>query len=313
MNEHAPIMVLGLNPAWQKTLFFSELKPGEVNRAARMTLMASGKGINFCRAAATWKQPARLLQFLGGSNGEAIAAGLANEGMDAVSVTTVAETRMCITCLCLAGGTMTELIEPSGVITSAELENLRGMIDSGLPGCSGLALCGTFPPGISPELYRDAVVAASRLGIPVMLDSWKEVVPTLEAGVTWLKINLTELLAMTACSALEEGIIFCFEHYSLKYVAITDGGGNAYLSDGETIWEYQLPRLARVVNPIGAGDTCTAVTFSEYLRGSDPVEAFALGLASASAGCLTEEPAVFEPQMAETLRRQIKIAIGSLK
>ena len=44
----APVLlVLGPNPAWQKTLFFDAFRPGQVNRAHRLEEFASGKGINF--------------------------------------------------------------------------------------------------------------------------------------------------------------------------------------------------------------------------------------------------------------------------
>ncbi len=313
MNDKTTIMALGLNPAWQKTLFFSELRRGNVNRAGRMTLMASGKGINFCRAAAAWQQSSLLLHFLGGRNGADIAAELRRENITAINIDTAAETRMCTTCLCAASGEMTELIEPSGMISEHELRQLQAAIADHLPACGGLALCGTYPPGIDATLYRDAAVAAGKLGIPVMLDSWKEVVPTLEAGVSWLKINREELLAMTGSGTLEYGLRWCFERYRIGFAAITDGPGTACLSDGKSLWRYELPYLPRVGNPIGAGDTCTAVTFTEFLRGTAPSEAFALGLAAASASCLTEAAAVFSVAEALALRQGIKIAIDSLK
>ena len=48
------VTVLGANPAFQKTLTFDGFRQGKVNRAKDVTFTASGKGINFCRAARCW-------------------------------------------------------------------------------------------------------------------------------------------------------------------------------------------------------------------------------------------------------------------
>ena len=46
------ILVVGLSPAWQRTLEFSQdIQLGEVNRARRVTETASGKGVATCSPA----------------------------------------------------------------------------------------------------------------------------------------------------------------------------------------------------------------------------------------------------------------------
>ena len=78
------ILALGLNPAWQKSLFFDELQFGEVNRAAEAHAIASGKGINFLRAVRTWgTMEAVLVQPVGGETGRLIRDSLREEGLSA--------------------------------------------------------------------------------------------------------------------------------------------------------------------------------------------------------------------------------------
>ena len=70
------IAVFGANPSWQKTLSFEHLLPGEVNRARSADAYASGKGVNFCRAATCHGLcRTRLFQFAGGGNGRRHEAG----------------------------------------------------------------------------------------------------------------------------------------------------------------------------------------------------------------------------------------------
>ena len=92
------ILVSGLNPAWQKTLIFPALQWGEVNRAAKAECTASGKGINFARAAKTWgKADALVLQFAGGITGKLLTDVLEQEQIRHFTAVSEAKTRVCTT------------------------------------------------------------------------------------------------------------------------------------------------------------------------------------------------------------------------
>ena len=94
------IAAAGFNPARQKVISFKNIVRGGVNRAVSLEEFASGKGINFCRAAACCgKVRTKLVQFCGGVNGDFVDAGLEKEGMDFISVRTQAPTRCCDTCI----------------------------------------------------------------------------------------------------------------------------------------------------------------------------------------------------------------------
>jgi 1-phosphofructokinase family hexose kinase len=301
------IIAVGLNPAWQKTLKFDLLRPGQVNRATSMKIIASGKGINFVRAAARWNQPARLFQFAGGANGKLIREELEQTATDNITVCVESETRMCTTCLCESTGDMTELIEPSGFISEDSAAELMALIKEALPNASGLSLCGTYPPGITENFYAEIAETAKHHHIPVMLDAWKGINKTLEIGIDVLKINLEELLALTQKQSVREAISSCLDKYPVKAVAITAGPETAYLADRSAFYSFELPVLEKIENPLGAGDTTAAVFFSEYLKGTALPEAFARGLAAASASCLSLECAVYDLEIANKLYEQIKI------
>ena len=82
------ILVCGPNPAWQKTLFFDEFRPCEVNRARECDFRASGKGVNFARAVRTLGIARPVVhQFAGGANGCALNAWLKDEGIEFVGFT----------------------------------------------------------------------------------------------------------------------------------------------------------------------------------------------------------------------------------
>lgn len=134
----------------------------------------------------------------------------------------------------------------------------------------------------------------------------------------------------------------------VRYLAVTDGSKPARLcrrcpweggrekgragrgeegrEEGLLTYEYTLPRLPpdRVVNPIGAGDACGGVVLSAALQsrrrneGGEVVSkeedmrvvaALRLGLAAASASCLTEETGVFARGRASALERMITLKV----
>lgn len=207
---------------------------------------------------------------------------------------------------------MTELIEPSGIISEEASQKFYEEISSALPQSAGLAICGTFPPGISPDFYLSISKKAHEHNLPVLLDAWKDVKSVLENGIELLKINLEEISALSGQKNITDAMKFCFETYSVKAIAVTAGPDNAYLSADGNFWEFKLPRLDNVVNPIGAGDTVSAVFFSEYLSGKKLPDAFSSGLAAASASCLTAKAAVFDTDKARDLNTKIRVNVKPL-
>ena len=283
------IIAAGFNPARQKVISFGKLVPGHVNRAASLEEFPSGKGINFCRAAICYgKAHPHLIQFCGGNNGLFVDEQIRREGMDFYSVRTVAETRCCDTCIDLATGEVTELIEPSYPATVQEVEEYIAHFKDALSSASAVAFCGTLPTGTDGSLYAKLAGITAASGIPLLVDAWRDVEDIFSSGAEiMLKINREELAALTEKETVKEGLQYLFNRWGISKAAITDGPEQAYAFDGKEIAVYTLPVLEKVVNPIGCGDTASAVWTSELVNGTDIFTAFKCALGAASANCLT--------------------------
>mmetsp|Transcript_52628 Transcript_52628/g.163302 ORF Transcript_52628/g.163302 Transcript_52628/m.163302 type:complete len:132 (-) Transcript_52628:44-439(-) len=111
----------------------------------------------------------------------------------------------------------------------------------------------------------------------------------------------------------------CLERYlsPRAVLAITSGSSSAFLyrkeavegrgeqqSAAVVVTEFTIPQL-EAVNPIGAGDTCTAGLLHGIVHDYPVEEAFAYALACASASCLHLEGANFD--LRETLQLYDKI------
>ena len=307
-HKSTRILVCGPNPSWQKTLVFDEFQPCEVNRAKERDCRASGKGVNFARAVRTWgtAHPA-VYQFTGGINGQKLNDWLRQEGIESVSREIRDETRCCTTVLCRKTSSMTELIEPSPAVTRDDVDFLRNRILEALPDADALALCGTLPKNTPDDFYSGLTAEAVRLKKPVLMDSVEHFGETLAAGVTHLKINSGELLTVTGASDPEAAALDLLNRFPLQCAAITDGPAKAFIAWNGSIHRISIPAISGVCNPIGAGDVCSGVMLSELLAGTDPLRAFAAGLAAACASCLTQYAAEYDRPEALRIQGEMQI------
>jgi 1-phosphofructokinase family hexose kinase len=300
------IIVLGLNPAWQKILRFPELIPGEINRAYSVSYSPAGKGVNFAKAAKNWGGNVTVCQFIGGATGEDIIKELKNRKIKDISVKVTAPTRVCTTCLCKKSRETTELIEPASQVSPSEVRALKKAAIENLPLCNGVALCGTYPEGVGPNFYADIATAARKRGIPVLLDGFAGILETLERGVDILKVNKTEFGSITGEKNIYKAAKSFFRKYDVKMVAITAGCSKSYFFDRNSSYELSMPLTPGIINPIGAGDTVAGVLFCELLKGTPPHESFRLALGAGTASCLNLLPAEFDVKEAREIAEKIK-------
>jgi 1-phosphofructokinase len=287
------ILSLGLNPAVQNTMIFDEFRKGEVNRANTRAVFAGGKGANFARALKNWGGTGIVAQFTGGATGAEFNKHLSGDDIESINQQVEAPTRTCSTLICAKTHSMTEVIEPSGAITRKEADALAARIADEIPKCSGVALCGTWPPGIEASFYANAAKIAKRHGIPLLLDAFKGVEPVIAEGIDILKINVEELTALAGMDDIRAAGLSILKRYPLKHLAITDGPRTAWLFSEGGMERLDVPKVDNPLNPIGAGDTVSAVLFAEYLSGAPLKEAFAKGLQAASDSCRELKPAQF--------------------
>jgi fructose-1-phosphate kinase PfkB-like protein len=268
---------------------------------------AKNDATNIARAAkAAGKTLPVLVQTSGGENGARQTAYLEKEKITAYSVET-APTRCCISC-CEADGRCTELIEPGTALSEEQAKQLLRLFDRELADAGMAAFCGSLPDGTDGAFYHHAADLTRIRRVPLLLDTVKDLPELLErAWKTVVKINRRELQKVTGEESVTSGILRLFQYPSLEFAAITDGAGQAFAATRDTCWVLTLPQLEQILSPIGCGDTCGAVMAGELLNGVLPVDAFAAGLAAASANCLTPLYGDFRAADADAIRKKIQI------
>lgn len=306
------ILCVGLSPTIQRTLVFDDFRLGEVNRARRVLVTASGKGVNVTRVLTTLGANARLVHLLGGASGRWIADALDETGIahDVVWDEDDTPTRTCTTLLQTNHeAETTELVEEAAPIAFHDAKLIKAAVLNALLQARAVCLSGSMPGGMEPELYARIVREAKAFATPVLVDAQNAPLRLALAERPFLvKPNREEALrtlglppsgdaesdAHHAVSALTEA--------GSEWALVSMGKTGSLLGDGHgNRWRITPPNVA-AINPIGSGDSLAAGLLFAYIERSLPVpEACAFGTACAAANCLSWTSGVVDPAEVERL------------
>jgi tagatose 6-phosphate kinase len=279
------ILVVGLSPAWQRTLWFDAIHSGGVNRARRVVESASGKGVNVARVIGQLGGDARLLTVAGGQRGALLSHGLEEQGIPACVVKVRSETRVCQTMI--AAGQVTELVEECGGISRRELASVRKACRQWIRRAGLVVLTGSLPAGCGVGFYASLAREANRAGKVVLLDAQGEVLMKAACeSPAVVKVNRSELLAATGMTTWHEAMNR-LETVGVRATVMTDGAERVVARESKQVWQFRPPKI-RAVNPIGSGDAMLAGMAVRLTQGWTMVEAVRFGVACGTANALTE-------------------------
>ena len=274
-------IVVGLNAALQKRFVLPSstpsLIPGDVHRAQHVQVGVGGKGQDAAITLSCLEyKNYHLLQFIGsGAEGDTVCQLLTNllgqTVMEGTTTRTQSHLRTCTSVV--AETSTTELVEPSGVVTREEMEQLMEQLTP----LTADALCvmGSMPPGCTEHTYADIFTRVGTSKTLCVIDSTSGLVPLMDAiasksASAILKCNAAELcnIAGVKKSSSETGgtkpeeIVealssflkkFDNARHALNAIAITDGLHPAYfaampVSSESEFRLFQLPVAKLVVS-----------------------------------------------------------------
>ena len=312
------ILCVGATPTVQRTMRFTRLELGAVNRAREIHVTASGKAVNVARVVTLLGGESLLAQFLGGATGRYVAGALDAEGVQHETVWTRndAPTRTCTTLLVDEGAT-TELVEEAPPVAPEDVVALEVAVRRHLPAARALCLSGSFPAGVPEDFYARLVRAGHEADLPTLVDAQRGplraalearpflVKPNREEAATTLGLALSgdpEADARAAVGALTQA--------GAQWALVSLGATGSLLGEEDGgRWRITSPRVESV-NPIGSGDSLAAGLLVALLRGASVPEAARYGTACAAANCLTLTSGVVHPADVEMLLPQVRVENG---
>jgi len=292
------LVCVSANPAIDRRLRLENIAIGEVNRALSAQPFPGGKAAHVAMVAKALEIDVIWAGFLGGATGEECESGLSAFGVPLTVIRTQSETRANLEIIS-ADGSVTEILEPGGMVTDGEVERLlttcRDIFCELKENCQ-VALSGSLPPGAPADLYAELTRLAHLHGCRVLLDTSGEALRRgLEAAPDFVKPNCAEASSFSGYVIRDaDGAAEAAQKFfdaGARSVAISLG------PDG-IMWQRspdsdplisQLPPV-HAGSSVGSGDAALAGFAVAYERGLSDEETLSLAVACGTANCLADAP-----------------------
>jgi 1-phosphofructokinase family hexose kinase len=311
-----PVLIACPNLTIDRTLTIDELRPGEVLRFESAAVTPGGKGVNVARVAREMGAPGLLVGFVPGRTGAASAHMLADEGLVLRGVEVGGEIRSTAVIL-ERSGRVTVFNEPGPPLASGDWGRYEAEVAVALERQGVLACSGSLPPQAPVDGYgRLTALARARGALAIVDVTGAALDAALAAEPDVVTPNLAEaegLLHGRADETVDAGDVEVVRARALdaaralvargaRRAVVTAAEAGAAVADGDEAWWLPAPRVAEVVNPIGAGDALVGGLALALERGEPFAAAVAAGMATGAASVETAVAGVVVPsRVAELL------------
>jgi 1-phosphofructokinase family hexose kinase len=292
-------------------MVFRELNLNQVNRATTTLDGAAGKSINVAKVLKALGGSPVATGFLGGDRGRALATLLTAREIPSEFVEVRAPTRQCITVIDQATGAITELVEESRAVDSADYEKLLAIVQRRISGCQAVVMSGTIASGGPPDLYFRCARLAREAGALCLADaSGAALVEVLKASPEVVKPNRVELAAtvgrpLSDTVAIKAAMIELHKRGAQR-VVVTAGAEPTLALEGADFFEIATP-VVPVVNPIGSGDAFAAALAWQLVKRTSFTEACRWASAAGAANVSTAMAGEVSFSDVERLVRQVSV------
>lgn len=280
------------NPAVDRTVILSGFREGCLNRVLSARSDPGGKGINVARSARIFEMQTAAGGFLSGNSGEAIASVLRDEGIADLFVRTKGETRTNIKMIDSLSHLQTEINEAGRPVTAEEISDLEERICGEIRPGDCVAICGSLPPDVSPEIFRRWTERFREAGARVLLDADGERLASGIAGRPYfVKPNRKELELFSDrpfwnLDDIRRAAVEIFDR-GVAYVLVSLGREGALLVSEEGTF-FSPSQSVEVQSEVGAGDAMVAAAAFAIDRGLSSQELLRTASGAAAAAVSRE-------------------------
>ncbi len=308
------IYTITLNPALDRTIWIDRIRDDVSNRILEEQSFAGGKSIDVSKVLKNFGVDNVALGFVGGFAGRELEGRLLNEGTQTDFIRVSGETRTNIIIHEKETGRQLSFNARGPEIRPNEIMQLVEQIET-LPSPSIVAIGGSLPLGVSPEIYRKIITLVKKCGAKVILDVDGE---ALRAGIkaqpTVIKPNIHELSELVGheLKSLDEIAAAAREinSHGVEIVLVSMGAkGILLVSDGQEY--FAVPPEVKVESTVGAGDSSVAGFISGMIRGKDLKESLIYAAAAGTATTLSQGTALCQRSDFLRLVTQVKLEILS--
>ena len=265
---------------------------GGLNRVVSTHSVAAGKGINVALAVSALGVDAECIGFMYREGSNLFEKRLMVNSTAYNFIWCEGSVRTNIKVFDRSKREITEINESGVQVSEDDLKRMSELVTLHAENTDYLVLAGSLPPGCPADYYRTLIQSVEGLGCRCILDADGDRMRYgLEAKPFMIKPNRYELEMITG---QELKTLKDIRDAALKYidmgvsvVAVSLGAEGAMITDGSDA--FFAPRLnIEVKSTVGAGDSMVAGLACGFIGDNSLEDCFRMGVASATARCVTE-------------------------
>ncbi len=302
------IYTITLNPALDRTLWIKKVRDDVSNRIMEEKSFAGGKSVDVSKVLKNLEVDNIALGFVGGFAGRELEGRLLNEGIETDFVRVSGETRTNIIIHETETGKQLAFNARGPEIKPNELMKFIEQLES-LPCGEVVAIGGSIPLGVSPEIYRKIINIVKKCQVKVVLDVDGEALRQgIKALPNVIKPNIHELseLAGRELKDLDDIVSAArsINQQGVEIVLVSMGAkGILLVSDSQQY--LAVPPKVNVLSTIGAGDSSVAGFILGLVRGKSLKQCLIYAVAAGTATTLRQGTALCQKDDFERIVPQV--------
>jgi 6-phosphofructokinase 2 len=304
------IYTITLNPALDRTIWIQKVRDDVSNRILEEKSFAGGKSVDVSKVLKNLGVDNIALGFVGGFAGRELEGRLLNEGIETDFVRVSGETRTNIIIHETDTGKQLAFNARGPEIKPDELMQFIEQLER-LPCGEVVAIGGSIPLGVSPEIYRKIINLVKKCQVKVVLDVDGEALRQgIKALPNVIKPNIHELseLAGRELKGLDDVVSAArsINQQGVEIVLVSMGAkGILLVSDGQQY--LAVPPNVNVESTIGAGDSSVAGFVFGLVQGRDLKQCLIYAVAAGTATTLRQGTALCQKDDFERIVPQVTI------
>ena len=304
------IYTITLNPALDRTIWIQKVRDDVSNRILEEKSFAGGKSVDVSKVLKNLGVDNIALGFVGGFAGRELEGRLLNEGIETDFVRVSGETRTNIIIHETDTGKQLAFNARGPEIKPDELMQFIEQLER-LPCGELVAIGGSIPLGVSPEIYRKIINLVKKCQAKVVLDVDGEALRQgIKALPNVIKPNIHELseLAGRELKGLDDVVSAArsINQQGVEIVLVSMGAkGILLVSDGQQY--LAVPPNVNVESTIGAGDSSVAGFIFGLVQGKDLKQCLIYAVAAGTATTLRQGTALCQKDDFERIVPQVSI------
>ena len=309
----AKVVTITLNAAYDLVGRLKRIELGEVNTVETLGLFPAGKGINVAKVLNDLGVEVVVGGFLGEDNQGDFEHMFRVTGLQDKFQRVTGKTRINVKIT----ETEADVTDLNFLGYQISAEDWQKFVADSLDYCKEfdiVAVCGSLPRGVTPELFADWLLQLHQAGVKVVLDSSNAALTAgLKANPWLVKPNHRELESWVGHSlpTLNDIIVAAkkLKAQGIANVIVSMGAnGSLWLSDNAVV-QAQPPKCENVVSTVGAGDSMVAGLIYGFVNNLSQQETLAFASAVSAFAVSQRNVGVSDRALLEPILKQVKVTL----